>query len=156
GRSAHPRRRVRRGPHGRRLGQGGHRTHGDRVGPGAGLSRGRRAAPRSRGPQGRHPRRGAAGRHHGRQADAVADPAVPPAGPLLGSGRPHRHRRVRRHRRDRVHHRPHRCRDGGAHCGLRRRPHGRRHGQGGRQGSGDHRRAGRDQDRWQERELVAV
>ena len=51
-----------------------------------------------------------------------------------------------RHGRD---DRPDRRRDGGPHRRVDRRPHRHRHGQGGRQGRGDHRRARGDQDRRQ-------
>ena len=85
---ADPRRRVRRGADGRRVRQGRHRPDRHRVGSGAGLGRGGRAAAGKRRTQGGHAGRRPARRDHGRQADAVADPALPPAVDLRRHRRP--------------------------------------------------------------------
>ncbi|CAA9381436.1 MAG: Cyclic pyranopterin monophosphate synthase accessory protein, partial [uncultured Nocardioides sp.] len=150
-----PHRRRWCGAHGRRLRQGGDRADGVRLRARPGLRRRHRPPAWRRRPQGRHPGSGATGGDHGRQADALPHPAVPPAGPLVGHGRPHGLRRLRRHPRHGRHDRPHRCGDGGADGRGGGRADGHRHGQGGRQDRRDHRRPRRDQDRWPVRQLGA-
>ena len=83
---ADPRRRVRRGPDGRRLRQGRHRPDGDRVRPGAGLRRRWSTLLRGEGvPKGDALAVARIAGIMGAKQTPVADPAVPPARDLRRS-----------------------------------------------------------------------
>ena len=84
--------------------------------------------------EGRRARRRAHRRHHGGQAHARADPALPSAADHQGRDRHRAGARAARlpGARDREGHRPDRRRDGGADRGVGRLPDDLRHGQGGR------------------------
>ena len=107
--------------------------------------------------QGRRDRRGAAGRHHGRQAHPRAHPALPPAEPHQGGGG-HRGRRgaagpAHQHRGAPA--RTHRRRDGGAGRRVGGGAHRLRHVQGRGPRHGGHRRPPAREERRAQRALAA-
>ena len=131
---AHPYRSARPGAHGRRLRQERDRAPRHRRRPRDHAQGDARSGARRQCPKGRRAGRRAPCRHHGGQAHARADPALPSAADHQGRNRHRSRARAARlpGARDGESDRPDRRRDGGADGGVDRVPDHLRHGQGGR------------------------